>query len=163
RTVRVQRRRFREYVARLGVDLLTVERTPHRPQQLQVIRTSGVPRPPEQLGCARRLPEPHHYVTHPDQRILVPRAEHPGPLERLPRPAVLLPRQSRVADPYVQIHRVGIEREPFLQRFQGGVIIALVVVTMRELVILLGAEEWVGHSCASFSEHESRSSGLARI
>src|SRR5690606_29864806 len=78
-------------------------------------------------------------------------------------PAVLLPRQSRVADPYVQIHRVGIEREPFLQRFQGGVIIALVVVTMRELVILLGAEEWVGHSCDSFSEHESRSSGLARI
>src|SRR5690606_38060300 len=99
----------------------------------------------------------------PDQRFLVLPVEHQGTLERLPRPAVLVPRQSRVADPYLQVHRVGIERGAFLQRFQGGVIIALVVMSMRELVILLGAEEWVGHSCASFSEHESRSSGLARI
>src|SRR5690606_38467776 len=87
------------------------------------------------------------------------RIEHQRPLEYLTRPAVLLSSQSRIANTDVQIHGVRVERQPLLQRVQCRVVVALIVMTMGEFVVLLGAEERVGHSGASFSILRESGSG----
>ena len=77
-----------------------------------------------------------------------------GFLERAPRPGVLLTGESGIAGTDVQLHRGGVEREPFTEDREGFVIPPFVVQLMRSLVVLFRTQEVGTHG--SFALHRRR-------
>src|SRR6185295_17182468 len=95
-----------------------------------------------------RLPlaQAQEHLAQPGHGVLVVRLEGERLLEGAPGPRELLSREARVAEPDVELDRVGVEKEPILEHLERAVVVAVVVETMRTLVVILRAEERSGHA-----------------
>src|SRR5690606_34602419 len=102
RTVRVQRRRVRDYVARLGVDLLPAERTLPPPRQLPHIRCpapAGTARVRSTAARTAALPHPSR-PAHPRAPGRAPgHARTPAAPSRTPPAPVACSRSLRTDPP----------------------------------------------------------------
>src|SRR6185312_9447166 len=87
--------------------------------QIDVVIVSQGEDGAEGLERLLALSELEQRLTQPGERVFMLGVEYERPLERAACPGILLTRQPRVARADVQLHGVGIEREPLPQHVQG--------------------------------------------
>jgi hypothetical protein len=82
------------------------------------------------------LTQAEEHLAHADHGVLVAGLQAQRVVEGLPGPGELLPGEAGVPEPDVQLHRIRVEGEPFLQRLEGRVVVPVVVEIVCALVVL---------------------------
>src|SRR5690606_16668292 len=149
-----------EDVARVREHPLPVERAPHGEEQVQVLVATVAARLLEEVERVLPPANAEHDLPEADQRILVLRIEDQRLLECLLGPDEFLPGEAGVAEAHVELDRMRIEAQTFLQRVERRIVVTLVVQVVRTFVVLLGAEERSGHTLRLLSADQPENRGL---
>jgi hypothetical protein len=130
-----------EHITGLGKEPLSIQGSAHGEHEIHILIEAHVLDFSEVCQRLSVVTHSEQNLTHTDQCVFVDGIQHQSLVKGPSGPGKFFSGQTGVAQPYVELHRIRIERKALPKHLEGPVKIAVAVKPVGLLVVFLGAEE----------------------